>query len=62
MFYSWQAAFNQGDDLTIRFALVILILLSARQNLRQYYFVNIIEKLITEKSQAPSETSGDTML
>ena len=48
LFYVWEAITNQGGDLTIRFVMVILILLSARQNLRQHYFVNIIESLIRE--------------
>ena len=47
LFYSWQFATHQpGFALGIHFVLVLLILLTARQNLRQYYYAKILEKLI----------------
>lgn len=51
-FYSWQAATKPGFAAGIRFVLVVLILLMARLNLRQFFYANILEKLITEKSPA----------
>lgn len=46
LFYSWQFATQPGFTPGIHFVLVILILLTARQNLRQYYYAKILEKLI----------------
>lgn len=47
LFYSWQFATQPGFAPGIHFVLVILILLMARQNLRQYYYAKILEKLIS---------------
>ena len=47
LFYSWQFATKQpGFAPGIHFVLVLLILLTARQNLRQYRYAKILEKLI----------------
>lgn len=46
LLYSWQFATQPGFAPGIHFVLVILILLMARQNLRQYYYAKILEKLI----------------
>lgn len=44
--YAWQYATQPGFAPGIHFVLVLLILLMARQNLRQYYYAKILEKLI----------------
>jgi len=46
LFYSWQFVTQSGFAPGIHFVLVLLILLMARQNLRQYYYAKILEKLI----------------
>ncbi|MDO8283168.1 MAG: hypothetical protein Q7U10_11205 [Thermodesulfovibrionia bacterium] len=46
LFYAWQFATQPGFAPGIHFVLVLLILLMARQNLRQYYYAKILEKLI----------------
>jgi len=46
LYYSWQFATQPGFAPGIHFVLVLLILLMARQNLRQYYYAKILEKLI----------------
>ena len=46
LLYAWQFATQPGFAPGIHFVLVILILLMARQNLRQYYYAKILEKLI----------------
>ena len=45
-YYAWQYATEPGFALAIHFVLVLLILLMARQNLRQYYYAKILEKLL----------------
>jgi len=45
VFYCWEAYTQSGFDIGIHFALVILILLNARQNLRQYNYAKILEML-----------------
>jgi len=45
-FYAWQFATQPGFAPGIHFVLVLLILLMARQNLRQYHYAKILEKLI----------------
>ncbi len=45
VFYAWQMATQPGYPVGIRIALVILILLNGRQNLRQYRYATILEKL-----------------
>jgi len=47
LFYAWQSATQPGFSPGIHFVLVILILFVARQNLRQYYYAKILEKLIS---------------
>jgi uncharacterized membrane protein len=54
VFYSWKAATQPGFSAGIRFVLVLLILLTARQNLRQYHYAKILEKLIKEQDQSES--------
>ena len=49
LFYAWQFATQPGFEPGVHFVLVILILLIARQNLRQYYYAAILEKLLREK-------------
>ena len=46
LFYAWQYATQPDFAPGIHFVLVLLILLMARQNLRQYYYAKILEKLI----------------
>ena len=46
LFYSWQLSTQPGFAPGIHFVLVLLILLTARQNLRQYRYAKILEKLI----------------
>lgn len=46
LFYTWQYATQPDFAIGIHFVLVLLILLTARQNLRQYYYAKILEKLI----------------
>ncbi|MDO8811166.1 MAG: hypothetical protein Q7J38_03955 [Gallionella sp.] len=46
LFYVWQFNTQPGFAPGIHFVLVLLILLMARQNLRQYYYAKILEKLI----------------
>ncbi len=46
LLYTWQFATQPGFTPGIHFVLVILILLMARQNLRQYFYAKILEKLI----------------
>jgi hypothetical protein len=47
LFYAWQFATKPGFAPGIHFVLVLLILLTARQNLRQYYYAKILKKLIS---------------
>lgn len=46
LFYAWQYATQPGFAPGIHFVLVLLIFLMARQNLRQYYYAKILEKLM----------------
>ncbi len=46
LYYTWQFATQPGFAVGIHFVPVLLILLMARQNLRQHYYAKIIEKLI----------------
>ncbi len=46
LLYAWQFATQPGFSPGIHFVLVTLILLMARQNLRQYFYAKILEKLI----------------
>jgi len=50
IFYSWEAYTQPNFDIGIHFALVILIFLNARQNLRQYNYAKILEMVILSKS------------
>lgn len=45
-YYTWQALTQKGFAVGIHFVPVLLILLMARQNLRQYYYATILEKFI----------------
>ncbi len=51
-FYSWEAYAEPGFDIGIHFTLVILILLNARQNLRQYNYAKILGTIISNKNLA----------
>lgn len=42
VFYSWEAYTQPNFDAGIHFVLVIMILLNARQNLRQYNYAKIL--------------------
>ena len=44
LLYTWQFATQPGFAIGIHFVLVLLILLMARQNLRQYRYAKILEK------------------
>jgi len=46
LYYAWQFATQPDFAPGIHFVLVLLILLMARQNLRQYYYAKILEKLL----------------
>ena len=46
IYYSWLAFTVAGFDKGIHIVLVILILLNARQNFRQYSYAKIMKKLI----------------
>jgi len=49
VFYSWEAYTQPGFDIGIHFVLVVFILLNARQNLRQYSYARILERVISNK-------------
>ncbi len=53
IFYSWEAYTQPGFEIGIHFTLVILILLNARQNLRQYNYAKILEMMIASENTAP---------
>ena len=42
-FYFWEAYVQPDFDIGIHFVLVVMILLNARQNLRQYRYARILE-------------------
>lgn len=44
-FYTWEAFNQKGFNKSVHFIVVILILLNARQNLRQYNYAKVLEKL-----------------
>lgn len=44
LLYTWQFATQPGFAIGIHLVLVLLILLMARQNLRQYRYAKILEK------------------
>ena len=44
--YGWRRWNDPGFDLGLRAVLVILILLNARQNLRQYRYAGLLEKML----------------
>jgi hypothetical protein len=47
LLYAWQFATQPEFAPGIHFVLVLLIFLMARQNLRQYFYAKILEKLIS---------------
>jgi hypothetical protein len=47
VFYIWKAKTQPDFDMGPHFVIVILILLAARLNLRQYRYATILEKLIS---------------
>ncbi len=51
VYYIWQAVTQTGTPSSIHFVVVILILLAGRQNLRQFRFAKILEKLLPENSE-----------
>ncbi len=56
VFYSWEAYTQPRFDIGIHFVLVVLILLNARQNLRQYNHAKILEIVISSKSINTKQT------
>lgn len=50
LYSAWAATHEAGFDSAIHIVLVILILLNARQNLRQYRYAAIVEKLLAARS------------
>ncbi len=49
LFYSWEAYTQPDFDIGIHFVVVILILLNARQNLRQYKYAKILQTMSIDK-------------
>jgi len=47
LFYTWQAYIQTSSSIGIHVVVIILILLNARQNLRQYNFAKILETVTT---------------
>lgn len=47
---TWQALTQTGTNAGIHFVVVILVLLAGRQNLRQFRYAIILEKLLGETS------------
>ncbi|MCC6764644.1 MAG: hypothetical protein IT293_08270 [Deltaproteobacteria bacterium] len=45
LFYGWARLHDPSFPLGARIALIVLILLNARQNLRQYKYAAVLEKL-----------------
>ena len=43
IFYAWKAYAQPDFNIGIHFVITVLILLNARQNLRQYHFAKILE-------------------
>ena len=56
IFYSWEAYTQPSFDIGIHFVLVVLILLNARQNLRQYNYAKILEIVNLSESIATNKT------
>ena len=50
VYYMWEAYTQPNFDVAIHVVLVVMILLNARQNLRQYGYAKILEKLTKESS------------
>jgi hypothetical protein len=46
LFYGWERAHDPAFPLAPRMVLIVLILLNARQNLRQHKYAVLLEKLI----------------
>ena len=55
VFYSWEAYVQPDFDIGIHFVLVIMILLNARQNLRQHMYARILETVISGKNIAENK-------
>lgn len=51
LYYTWQFATQPEFAVGIHFVPVLLILLMGRQNLRQYYYAKILEKLIASPAE-----------
>ena len=45
VYYTWRKLHDPAFTLGARMVIVVLVLLNARQNLRQYRFAGILEKL-----------------
>ncbi len=56
VFYSWEAYIQPRSTIGIHFVLVVLILLNARQYLRQHNYAKILETVISSKSVATNQT------
>lgn len=60
--YSWKASTQPDFDIAPRFVIVLLILLAARQNLRQYKYAKILEKLISCEGISADKEPPDNVL
>lgn len=56
IFYTWEAYSQPSFDIGIHFVLVVLILLNARQNLRQYGYAKILETVDLSESITTNKT------
>jgi len=56
VYYSWETYAEPGFDVGIHFVLVVMILLNARQNLRQHRYARILETVFLCKSTAENKT------
>ena len=55
-YYSWEAYTHPRFDFWIHFVLVVLVLLNARQNLRQYNYAKILENTPFGKNSGSIQT------
>ena len=51
-FYGWRAAHDPAFPIGPRMVIVLLIFLNARQNLRQYRYTSVIEKMMRREPGA----------
>ena len=58
-YYSWDAYTHPRFDFWIHFVLVVLVLLNARQNLRQYNYAKILENTPPDAPHRAEIADGD---